>query len=145
MNEIYHTSRRVRFGECDHAGIVFYPRYGDMSHGVLEDWFREGLGIDLPTSIERFDAVYPMINLQMEYLRPTRYNEVLDFALQVQHLGSSSLAVSIIARCGDEERVRMKLKMVNVNMQTFKPEPIPQAMRVGFERYLATPAQAATA
>ena len=142
MNEVFRTFHRVRFGECDHAGIVFYPRYGEMSHGVLEDWFREGLGIDLPTSIERFDAVYPMINLQMEYLRPTRYNEVLDFALQVQHLGSSSLAVSIIARCGDEERLRMKLKMVNVNMQTFKPEPIPDAMRQGFERYLI-PAQAA--
>ena len=36
MNEIFRTWHRVRFGECDHAGIVFYPRYGEMSHAVIE-------------------------------------------------------------------------------------------------------------
>ena len=41
MNEIFRTWHRVRFGECDHAGIVFYPRYGEMSHAVIEAWFRE--------------------------------------------------------------------------------------------------------
>ena len=70
MNEIFRTWHRVRFGECDHAGIVFYPRYGEMSHAVIEAWFREGLDCDLPTIIERFGVVHPLVRLEMEFLRP---------------------------------------------------------------------------
>ncbi|MDO5654238.1 MAG: thioesterase family protein [Brachymonas sp.] len=143
MSETFRTSHRVLFGQCDHAGIVFYPRYGDMSHMVLENWFREGVGIDLPTSIQRFGAVYPMVKLEMEYLRPSRYNEVLDFALQVLQLGGSSVTVRIVASCGEEVRVRMQLKMVNVNIQSLRPEPMPPEMRAGFARYLAADAQVA--
>ena len=137
MNEIFRTWHRVRFGECDHAGIVFYPRYGEMSHAVIEAWFREGLDCDLPTIIERFGVVHPLVKLEMEFLRPSRYNDLLEFALQVQHLGRSSLTVRIAAMCGDEERVRMTLKMVNSGLQSLRSEPLPDALREGFARYLA--------
>ena len=62
---------------------------------------------------------------------------MLEFALQVQHLGRSSLTVRIAAMCGDEERVRMTLKMVNTGLQSLRSEPLPDALREGFARYLA--------
>ena len=30
----------VRFGHCDAAGWVFYPRYFEMISDFVEDWFR---------------------------------------------------------------------------------------------------------
>ena len=140
MNEIFRTFHRVRFGECDHAGIVFYPRYGEMSHAVVEAWFREGLDCDLPTLIARYGVVHPLVRLEMEFLRPSRYNDLLEFELQVLHLGNASLTVQIVARGGDEERVRMTLKMVNANLQHLRAEPMPDALRENFARFLvATP------
>ena len=36
---VFTTERRVRFADCDAAGIVFFPRYFEMLNGVVEDWF----------------------------------------------------------------------------------------------------------
>ena len=46
----------------------------------------------------------------------------------------------IDARCNDEERVRMKLKMVNANLQQLRPEPMHDELRANFARYLVAPA-----
>ena len=113
MNEVFRTFHRVRFGECDHAGIVFYPRYG---------------------------VVHPLVRLEMEFLRPSRYSELLEFSLQVLHLGHTSLTVRIDARCNDEERVRMKLKMVNASLHPLRPVPMPDELRASFARFLIAPA-----
>ena len=37
--QVFTTERRVRFADCDAAGIVFFPRYFEMLNGVVEDWF----------------------------------------------------------------------------------------------------------
>ena len=36
----------IEWGQCDAAGIVFYPRYFEMVVQLIEDWFADGLGID---------------------------------------------------------------------------------------------------
>ena len=140
MNEVFRTFHRVRFGECDHAGIVFYPRYGEMSHAVIEAWMREGLECDMPTILERYGVVHPLVRLEMEFLRPSRYSELLEFSLQVLHLWHTSLTVRIDARCNDEERVRMKLKMVNASLHPLRPVPMPDELRASFARFLIAPA-----
>ena len=39
----FQALRRVRFSDCDPAGIVFFPRYLVMLGGVVEEWFERGL------------------------------------------------------------------------------------------------------
>ena len=43
MNAVSERRERVRFGHCDPAGIVFYPRYFEMLNALVEDWISEGL------------------------------------------------------------------------------------------------------
>ncbi len=38
---IYHRTIKVEFNHCDPAGIVFYPRYFEMTNSVIENFFRE--------------------------------------------------------------------------------------------------------
>ena len=45
MSEQFCRDRRIRFSDCDPAGIVFYPQYFVMFNGLVEDWFNEGLGV----------------------------------------------------------------------------------------------------
>jgi 4-hydroxybenzoyl-CoA thioesterase len=33
----FETTRVLRFGDCDPAGIAYYPRYFDLLNGVVED------------------------------------------------------------------------------------------------------------
>ena len=39
----YRASVRARFGDEDHAGIVYYPRYFDFFHCAFEDFFDSGV------------------------------------------------------------------------------------------------------
>ena len=39
----YQKEVQVRFGHCDPATFVYYPRYFEMLNGFIEDWFEEGL------------------------------------------------------------------------------------------------------
>ena len=38
---IYYRTIQVEFNHCDPAGIVFYPRYFEMTNSVVEIFFRE--------------------------------------------------------------------------------------------------------
>ncbi|MBY0236971.1 MAG: acyl-CoA thioesterase, partial [Burkholderiaceae bacterium] len=45
-NFVFERRELVRFGHCDPAGIVFYPRYFEMLNALVEDWFTQGLQVD---------------------------------------------------------------------------------------------------
>ena len=36
--QVYRSEILVRFGDCDPAGIVYYPRYMEMFNSLVEDW-----------------------------------------------------------------------------------------------------------
>ena len=43
----FQASRVVRFSDCDPAGIVFFPQYLVMLNGAVEQWFDEGLRMQI--------------------------------------------------------------------------------------------------
>ena len=46
----YQREIPVRFGHCDPATFVFYPRYFEMINSFVEDWFEDGLEASFPGS-----------------------------------------------------------------------------------------------
>ena len=40
----FERRRRIRFGQCDPAGIVFYPQYFVLFNALVEDWVSDALG-----------------------------------------------------------------------------------------------------
>ena len=121
MAEVFRRTRVVRFGQCDPAGIVYYPRYTELGHELVEEWFREGLGVDFHTLHEEWGQGFPTASLELDFLRPTRYGETLDCALWVTRLGESSLMLVLEFACAGEVRVRIRQRLVNVDYRTLRP------------------------
>ena len=48
----YARTIRVEFNHCDPAGIVFYPRYFEMTNSVCENFFREVVGYSYHAMME---------------------------------------------------------------------------------------------
>ena len=42
---IFTVERTVRFGECDPAGVLYYPVYFNWVHETMEIWFEEALHV----------------------------------------------------------------------------------------------------
>jgi len=135
----FRTDIVVRFGHCDAAGIVYYPRFFAMLALVVERWF-DVLGCSYQQMhMERKEGV-PAVNIQCEFMRPSRLGEVLEFELQVDRLGTSSFTLLIAARGRNEPQDRLRARLVLAWSQLVpqpRAHPIPQAVRRAMEAFLA--------
>jgi 4-hydroxybenzoyl-CoA thioesterase len=43
MGKVFRVEYPIRFSHCDPAGQVYFPRFFDLLHDALEDWFNVGL------------------------------------------------------------------------------------------------------
>ena len=108
--------RKVRFEDCDPAGIVFYPRYILFLHRHFEDWFAEGLGISLGTMNLDRRIGFPIKHLSVDFQRPSRLEDVLEWSLSVINVGASSITLSIEALYSGETRIKAELIVVAVKL-----------------------------
>lgn len=133
---IFTKKKTVRFAHCDPAGIVFYPRYAELCNEVVEDWFREGLAVDFHVLHEKLRQGIPAVRLEVEYLHPSTYGDTLEFSLRVKEIGNASMSLNLVARCGEQERVRFRLKVVMMSMDTMRAVKIDDGWRAKFSAFM---------
>jgi 4-hydroxybenzoyl-CoA thioesterase len=67
---------RIEWGDCDPAGIIFYPRYFEIFDASTNALFERALGL---TKFEMFKALpfagFPLVSTRANFLKPTRYGD----------------------------------------------------------------------
>jgi 4-hydroxybenzoyl-CoA thioesterase len=129
------TEKLIRFHHCDPAGIVFYPQYFVLINELVEDWFDQGLGIDFARLHGELKRGVPMRRLECDFLSPSRIGERLLFTLAVKKIGGSSLTADVEAGAGGIVRVRAMLVLVYLSLETHRPVPFPDELRVKLARF----------
>jgi 4-hydroxybenzoyl-CoA thioesterase len=126
----YRTEIRVRFGDCDPAGIVFYPRYLEIFNALVEDWCRDELQYSFPELITQRGWGLPTVHLEVDFLAPSRFGDILSATLRVEKVGKSSVNININLCSPDGgERVRGKVVLVLIDRKPHKAIPIPDDLR----------------
>jgi 4-hydroxybenzoyl-CoA thioesterase len=87
---------QIEFNHCDPAGIVFYPRYFEMTNSVLENFFREEVGYSYHAMMNDGIGV-PTARIETDFRAPSRLGDVLDWTLVVERLGGSSVTFRLAA------------------------------------------------
>jgi len=126
----YRAHVLVRFGDCDPAGIVFYPRYLEIFNNIVEDWCREGLHLSFPDLITQRGWGLPTAHLDVDFTAPSRFGEVLSATLTVHRVGASSVHLDITL-CGPDGglRVRGSVVLVLIDRKPHKAISIPDDLR----------------
>jgi 4-hydroxybenzoyl-CoA thioesterase len=85
---------QVGWGDCDPAGIVFYPRFYAWMDTVSHVLARE-MGIPRESMIPPGSDMYgfPVVRTQAQYLSPARMDDVLEVRTWVARVGRSSLSL----------------------------------------------------
>ena len=127
----------IRFAHCDMAGIVFYPRYLEIFNDRVEDWFREGLGFGFPEMHAVHRMGIPTVRLEVDFVAPSRVGDVLESVLTVREMRRTSMTLSI-ELCGPDgvARVRGKVVLVFLDLESRRPIVIPDWLRPRIERFL---------
>ena len=107
----YHRQTRIEFNHCDPAGIVFYPRYFEMTNSVCENFFREVVGYSYHAMMADGIGV-PTARVETDFKAPSRLGDLLDWALVVERLGGSSVTFRLEARCDGQHRLTARLTLV---------------------------------
>jgi 4-hydroxybenzoyl-CoA thioesterase len=133
----YNTEIRVRFADCDAAGIVYYPRYLEMFNAVVEDWFRDELHSSFTEIVINRNWGLPTVHLEVDFVAPSRFDEKLSSTLTVSSLGKTSVGLGIILRGPDnEDRVRGKVVIVLIDRATVRAMPWPNDLRARIQAFL---------
>ena len=130
---IYQRSIPIEFNHCDPAGIVFYPRYFEMTNSVVENFFREVVGHSFAAMMQAGEGV-PTARVETDFHATSRLGDVLDWRLVVTKLGGTSVAFALEARGDGKKRVTVRLVLVRVGADG-RPIPWSEAMRGRIEAY----------
>jgi len=69
------TNIRVRYGETDQMGYVYYGNYAQFFEVGRVEWLR-ALGVSYK-SLEESGIMLPVINLNINYMKPAKYDDLL--------------------------------------------------------------------
>lgn len=124
---VFRRKVRIAWAECDAAGIVFYPRYFEMTNSVMENFFREVVGYSYQAMMADGIGV-PTARVETDFKAPSRLGEVLDWTLVVERLGASSATFRLKARCDGQHRLTARLILVWLDPDQ-RPGRWPDAIR----------------
>ena len=69
------TNIRVRYGETDQMGYVYYGNYAQFFEVGRVEWLR-ALGVSYK-SLEESGIMLPVIKLNINYMKPAKYDDLL--------------------------------------------------------------------
>ena len=137
MAKAFSTERLIRFSHCDPAGIVFFVNFFEMISGIVEDWFRDAVGLPFQEMHLQRRVGFPIVSTGCEFFRPCHLGDTLVLELRIARLGRSSIEFDIRGRVGADEKFRARHKVAMVSLESFRPIAIPEDMRAKMLEYRA--------
>lgn len=112
-----------------------------MLHRHFEDWFAEGLDFSLGELNSRRRIGFPIKLLQVDFQRPSRLEEILEWDLKVTGLRHSAVNLHVTVLCSREKRLEATLTVVAVDLTAMpiKPCVIPGDVKTAITSYVDEP------
>ena len=127
----FRSQLKIRFGDIDHAGIVYYPRFLHYFHVALEEFFGQALEVDYPVLIDEHGIGLPTVHLETDFSRPLRHGDLIEVEVRVLNLGNTSITFGyrVFKKDEDEPLIAGHNVTVCLDMNTFKKRDIPDWLR----------------
>ena len=122
----FQIAHRVRFSECDTAGIIFYPQYFVLFNDLLPGGYAALIG--------KRRCGTPTVHLEAEFTAISRLGDDVTLSLEVSRLGTRSMTLALACTDPDgKPRMSVKQTVVTISLDTYRAIPIPQDLRAALE------------
>lgn len=118
----------VEFNHCDPAGIVFYPRYFEMLNSTIENFFADVLAYPFARIHVEEHCAVPTAHIDATFRAPSRLGETLDFVLEIEDVGRSSVRLVQRVSAGGQDRLQCVSTLVWVGCDG-RAAPWPDVIR----------------
>jgi 4-hydroxybenzoyl-CoA thioesterase len=90
---VHRTHVRIQWGDCDPAGIVYFPRYFEMFDAATAALF-ERVGFKKPLLLETFGIIgFPAVSVSADFSMPCSYGDDVAIESQIAEFGRASFKV----------------------------------------------------
>lgn len=108
---VFRVERRVEFHETDMAGIVHFSNFFRYME-YAEVAFLRSLGLNVKLEMDDMQLGFPRVAAACDYLKPARFEDVLEIAVTVDRLGAKSVTYAMEFTRGTEVIARGKVTSV---------------------------------
>lgn len=131
----FRAPRKIRFSDCDPAGIAYTARLIDQMNGVIEDFFPAALGLDYHGLIAESRIGLGYASVHCDFFRPTRMGSRLEISVLIERIGERSTTFVLHGHDGEDEVFRMSFVMSTTSLTEHRSIPLPPTLREALATY----------
>jgi YbgC/YbaW family acyl-CoA thioester hydrolase len=144
MNK-FTIEERVRWGDVDAAGIIFYGSYIRFFEIGETELFR-AVGLPYGKVFDELNIWLPRVHLECDFHRAAQMDDLLQVSVYVGKIGRTSLRLNFEVRkkndAGEIEEDLMATAhfvLVSTDRENLRPLPVPEVLRNALQPYLCGP------
>lgn len=132
--------KRIRYGEIDQMGYLYYGRYADLYEIGRVEMLRS-LGLSYKEMEEKRGIMLPVKSMQMRFVRPAKYDELVTIKTTLRQLPVKDIVFHVEVFNEQDKLVNGgSVRLVFVDMASNKtvtaPEFLVEKLRTYFENGL---------
>ena len=131
----FDTRITVRFGDCDPAGLVYYPALFHYCHAAMEEFFAARCGVTYPRLVSERRLGFPTVNVRAEFFAPFVYGDEAVVEVWASAVGRTSVTFEYRLRRASDRTLCASATHVQVAMDLDgrRAVPVPEDLRRAFD------------
>jgi len=132
---------RVRWGDVDAAGIIFYGSYIRFFEIAETELFR-AVGLPYGVVFDELNIWLPRVHLECDFHRAAQLDDLLEVSVWVGKIGTTSLRLNFEVRRKDrDDKIEERLiatahfVLVSTRRDNLQPVPVPEELRRALNPY----------
>lgn len=125
MSQEFSFPIRIYYEDTDAGGVVFYANYLKYMERARTEWLRSA-GFEQDVLAEQQNLVFAVHRVKLDYLKPARFNDLLQVTATIKKEGKASLDFYQEVRRDNTVLCKADIQIVCVDVNEFVPRPIPE-------------------
>jgi len=135
--------RRVLWGECDPAGIVYTPRFTDYVTIAAFHFLGYLLGGSAIEGMRRHQFGTPCKALNVVFHSPLRPDQIFDMTVSTSRIGTTTFELAVAGTTENGVAAfDANITLITVRHTEIVAIPVPKVLREGLARHIREPASA---
>ena len=132
MKQNFSWPIRVYYEDTDAGGVVFYANYLRFYERARTEMLR-AMGYEQDALIEQDRIIFVVRSVKVDYLKPARFNEMLQVTALIDSVGPASVIFSQQIIRDEIILNRAEIKIACLDVKTMRPKTIPEKLLEQFK------------
>ncbi len=132
MKQQFSWPVRVYYEDTDAGGVVFYANYLKFYERARTEMLR-AMGYEQDELINRDKVIFVVRSVKIDYLKPARFNEILQITALIKSVGPASVIFAQQIIRDEIVLNRAEIKIACLDVETMRPKTIPEKLLEQFK------------